>query len=500
MIEVVQYNDIRIMAFNEGLSQRAIAEKLGIHRETVKRALARDEHGYQLTVDRPKPVNDEFEERIKEMLIENSYRQRKDRLTKTRMHELMCEEGYKGSYSSFTHLVRQIESSEELKSKEAFFKLAPIPGTLQVDFGDMVVMDNGIPKVIQVFCAKLTTSKSEFIKSYPRQSTEFFFDGLNSAFIFYGGIPKRIVFDNLKQAVKEIKTEKERILQERFLRFSAYYAFEAIFCNPSRGNEKGLVENLVKYTRNNYFKPRVNFEGFDKLNKDLLAHCHKRMVKNNWYPALRTEVESSFMELKEVYNPATLVMAKVNTYSLVHVDSNRYSVPTQHVGRRVNVHIFPFEIKVYYQQELIATHTRLFGKNKDSLEPLHFLELLRQKPGAIQDAQVMKDWKLAPIFEAYHNQLQCRRESKSKGTREYIEILNLIKTCGMSKVKAALVELDKTNCYGYEAVVSKLRLGDQSETIKNLDYQILVERNLHTIHSPVVKASSYDFLLREGVN
>ena len=244
-----------------------------VHRNTVTRAIEREDNKYLLTVDKDKPVNGEFIDRIKVILQENNATRKKDRLTKTRMYQLLQEEGYEGSYSAFTYQVRIIEEELGINNKEAFVKLEHGSGVLQVDFGEMTVMDGGYPRKVIAFCAKLSSEKAEFVQAYPRQSTEFFFDGLIKAFDFYGGIPRKIIFDNLKPAVKEVLEGSERVLQDEFLRFKSFYCFEAEFCGPGKGNEKGLVENLVKYVRNNYFLPYIKFQGFDKLNERLYTEC-----------------------------------------------------------------------------------------------------------------------------------------------------------------------------------------------------------------------------------
>ncbi len=294
------YDTIRELHFNKGLSKREIAKRLMVHRNTVTRALEREDNEYLLTVEKEKPVNGNFIDRIKVMLEENSNTRKKERLTKTRMHEVLQEEGYDGSYSAFTYQVRILEEELGINAKEAYVKLDHGGGVLQVDFGEMTVMDGGYPRKIIVFCAKLSSEKAEFIQAYPRQSTEFFFDGLIRSFDFYGGVPRKIIFDNLKPAVKEVLEGSERVLQDEFLKFKSFYCFEAEFCGPGKGNEKGLVENLVKYTRNNYFLPHIDFKGFDKLNDSLYTKCWNKMQEkkvNNisWYQALKESLEDNFL-------------------------------------------------------------------------------------------------------------------------------------------------------------------------------------------------------------
>jgi DNA-binding transcriptional regulator LsrR (DeoR family) len=116
VIEKVQYNYIRFLYFNKHKSQREIAKEMGIHRATVKRAIKNPEQKYHMNVERDKPVNGDFEKRIKHLLEHNSKQPKNQKLTKRRIYELICEEGYKGSYSSFTYQAREIEEKLGINS------------------------------------------------------------------------------------------------------------------------------------------------------------------------------------------------------------------------------------------------------------------------------------------------------------------------------------------------------------------------------------------------
>lgn len=505
VIKMVEYDYIRELFFNKGLSKWDIAKRLMIHRNTVTRAIERDNNEYTLTVEKDKPVNGDFVDRIKVMIQENGKARKKDRLTKTRMHELAQEEGYRGSYSAFTYQVRLIEEELGIDNKEAYVKLKYDGGVLQADFGEMVVMDRGYPRKIIVFCAKLANEKTEFIQAYPRQSTEFFFDGLIKSFDFFGGVPKKIMFDNLKPAVKEVLEGSERVLQEEFLRFKSFYCFEAEFCGPGKGNEKGLVENLVKYTRNNYFLPYIDFQGFDKLNEKLYAKCWNKMQTKEiggitWYEALQKTSEDCFLPLKDHFDNARLTTAKIDTYQLAHIDRNRYSVPTAYVGKRVDVKIYPFEIKIIFKGKIIAEHERIFSKNEDGLDPYHFLDLLMKKARAYDDALVIKQWKLPKEFDNYHRMLQATIKSPSRGTREFINILKLTKVHGIEKTRLVLKELDKLNRYSYEEVLSLLRI-QEDKTIKKIILKEIIESmGIANIKSSSPEISQYNSLIEGGEN
>lgn len=381
MIEMAQYNYIRFLYFNQKKSKRAIARELGIHRNTVTRAIENPEQKYTLTVNKSQPVNGNYKKRITEMIRLNNQAPRGQKLTKTRMYELISEEGYMGSYSAFTYQCRKSEEKLHIHQKEAFLKLLPINSSLQVDFGEAYSLKKGIPVKNYVFCAKLCNAKGEFVKAYPRQQTEFLFDGLTSAFEFFGGVPKKIIFDNLKPAVKKVLKEQERVLQDEFLKFQSFYCFESIFCGPGKGNEKGMIENLVKYVKNNYFLPRPEFVGYKEINQMLVQICLKRLRTKKhkgetWEKQLLNE---DFLPLKETYEYAKIKEVKVNSYQLVNIDTNSYSVPTEYVGKKLKTNIYPFKIKLIYTGKVIAEHKRLFGRGKDSLNPYHFLKLIRKK-------------------------------------------------------------------------------------------------------------------------
>ena len=500
MIEMVQHDYIRFLYFNQNKSQRAISREMGIHRQTIKRAITNPEQKYNLNVIKDKPVNGAYEARIKQIIEYNSKLPKNEKLTKARMHTLLCQEGYKGSYSSFTYQARKAEEQLDLNVKEAYLKLIPLKGSLQVDFGEVYVMQKGLPRKMYAFCAKLCYSKVEFVKTYPQQKTEFFFDGLVSSFAFFGGVPKKIIFDNLKPAVKKVLKEQERVLQEEFLKFKSFYCFDAEFCGPGKGNEKGMVENLVKYVQNNYFRPRPEFKGYDNLNSLLSKECCQRLKNGkcqgeSWEKRLMDE---DFLPFNEIYQYARIKEVKVDTYQLIHLEKNRYSVPTKYVGKRVQANLYPFKIRITYNGELIAEHDRLFGKDKEYLNPYHFLSLLRKKARAYSQAKVISDWNLPAIYEQYHKMLQAHRKSKSKGTREFIDILRLTKEHTVKVIASILRELDQKNRYSYQDVLSTLRYQTQCTT--GTDY-LAVERlrslNIDHVTTTYLPLATYDNLIKE---
>lgn len=503
MIEMAQHNYIRFLHYNKGWSIRAIARHCKLHRNTVKRAIQNDSAAYVRKVPKPKPVNGDFLERIQNKLEENWKAKKEDQLTKFRMYTLLKDEGYPGSYEAFTWQTRQIEQEQGHAKKEAFLKLIALQSHLQVDFGEIQLVDQGVPRKMFFFCCKLAWSKVEFVQLYPRCSTEYFFEGLSEAFIFYGGIPRHIVFDNLTPAVKQILPGEERVLQDSFLRFQSYHCFEARFCAGGKGNQKGRVERLVLYIKDNYFKPKPVFTGFASMNEKLKQQCKQRMqsqlLEGRLWEELLLEDQAQFLPLREKYECARILEAKVDTYQLVHLECNRYSVPTPYVGQRVMVKCYPFEVVIVQKDQVIARHHRLFGKNHEHLDPYHFLSLLEKKTRAYDEAKVIHDWNLPPCYAQYHRSLQAKVMSKSKGTREFIAILRLTETYGVEAIAKLLRSLAKDFRFSYQEVLSCLR---EQQEIKiqalPLAKEVLATYGLESYHWEKPSLQEYTCLLDSG--
>ncbi len=188
-------------------------------------------------------------------------------------------------------------------------------------------------------------------------------------------------------------------LQESFIKFQSFYCFEAEFCGPGKGNEKGLVENLVKYTRNNYFLPYPDFSDFASFNANLISRCQQRLEKGvlDGKPWTKLLLEETFLPFTEYYDCSRMRQATVNSYQLINVERNRYSVPTSYVGKKVLVRLYPFKVVSSSIDQIIAAPSRLLGRDNELLNPYHYLNLLQRKARAFEQAKVIHDWKLPPI-------------------------------------------------------------------------------------------------------
>lgn len=397
IIGVDIYQKIRYMYQVQKKGKKTIARELGISRNTVKKYCEgshvpwnRKEYNRDASV-----ITDDVLDFIKQCLDEDEREGlKKQTHTAKRIYTRLVEEkGFTGGESTIRLAVQNMKNN----ISKAFVPLAFDPGeAAQLDWGESYVYINGIRKKIYVFCMRLCYSCDIFVMAFYRQNEESFLEGHIKAFEFFKGVPKRLIFDNAKVAVKE-GFGKYAKPQEQYYALSAHYAFEMNFCNPGKGNEKGLIENLVGWSRRNMLVPVPKVNTIDELNQILYESCLKyraHQIKGHTMTVGEMyDIEKSIlMPLPPyTYDPAKSVTPRVNEYSLIRFDRNSYSVPVKYVGKEVSVKGYGNKVKAYYKGEEIATHTRSYERNGIFTVVEHYIDLLERKPRAVFNARPIKD-------------------------------------------------------------------------------------------------------------
>jgi transposase len=237
--------EIRRRVLVDGVSRRQILRETGMHRLTLKKILEHSEPpGYRQQQPRPQKKLGAFIEQIKLILKEDQALPRKQRHTAKRIWERLQEDGFTGGYTVVKDAVRELTQ----KTQEVFVPLQHRPSEAQVDFGYALVKVNGQLRKVAFFVMALPYSDAFFVRAFEREGTETFWEGHVQAFEFFKGVPNRITYDNTKVAVSKI-TGKDRQLTHGFLQLKSHHLFAHHFCRVARGNEKGVVEGLVKFTR-----------------------------------------------------------------------------------------------------------------------------------------------------------------------------------------------------------------------------------------------------------
>ncbi len=238
-----QWTEIRRRVLTGELTRRAACREYGVHWRTLEKMLSLVEPpGYRRKVPKPRPKIDPFLPIIHEMLESDKQAPKKQRHTAQRIFDRLKEEhGFTGSYT----IVKDVVRAWKATNKEVFLPLSHPPGEAQVDFGLAQVTIAGKTEKVAFFVMTLPYSDAIFCQVFPRECTEVFLEGHKRAFEYFGGVPRKIRYDNLKIAVSKILGSRERQLSSEFDRLRSHYLFQEEFCLVRRANEKGHVENLL---------------------------------------------------------------------------------------------------------------------------------------------------------------------------------------------------------------------------------------------------------------
>jgi len=435
-----QWTEVRRRVLTGGLSKRAACREYKISWHTLAKMLTHDEPpGYRQQAPRQKPVLEPFLPILHEMLESDQQAPKKQRHTATRIfHRLRDEHGYPGGYTSVREAVREWKQ----KTQEVFLPLSHPPGQAQVDFGYAYVDLAGEREQVAFLVVTLPYSDAFYMQAFPRECTESFQEGHKRAFEFFGGVPTRISYDNLKIAVTKITGSRQRELTGEFLRLQSHYLFESHFCLVRRANEKGHVENLVGYGRRNFLVPIPKVNTLAELNEELERRCRVDLDrtlrgKSTTKRELLQEELATMLDLpRQTFDARRVTYAMANSLSLVQFDTNRYSVPVKYAHRQITIVASVNEVRLTFQGELIARHPRHWGREKHLFDPVHYLALLQRKPGGLDHARPLEEWDLPACFTVLRRRMET--EPDGLGTREYIRTLRLLESCSIPELAASI--------------------------------------------------------------
>lgn len=454
MFAVELYAAVWKFVFTEGNSRREAARVFGLSRDTVaKMRRYSAPPGYVRTKPPERPKLGPLVPMIDAILEADRSAPPKQRHTAKRIFErLRDEHGFAGGYTVVKDYVRLLRS----RSREVFIPLAHPPGHAQVDFGECVAVIGGVQMKLHVFCFDLPHSDACFLKAYAAETTEAFLDGHVSAFAFFGGVPLSILYDNLKLAVAKILGDGARKRTQAFTEFVSHFLFDDRFGRPGKGNDKGKVEGLVKFMRLNYLTPIPHAPSIDTLNARLAERCLARQMERagRHERTILERLAADKAVLREL--PATpfeachKVATRVSSQALVRYRTNDYSVPTRYGYRDVLVKGFVNEVVIFCERVEIARHERSYGYGDFVFEPRHYLALLEQKPGALDQAAPLQGWIMPEALSRLRQLLEARMGKRGK--REFIQVLRLTEVFAETVVVAAALEAIRLGAIRFDAV------------------------------------------------
>lgn len=460
----------------EGLGTRKLAERYGVGRDTVRRALQNAEPPARKVPVRVSPRLGPFKVVIDEMLRADLTAPRKQRHTASRVwNRLIDEHGSDVSYPTVRDYVRGrrreiLEEAGDL-SDTAMVPQQHLPAAeAEVDFGEFWIDLAGVRTKCYMFVFRMSHSGKAIHRVYPSLSQEAFLEGHIEAFEALGGVPTmQIKFDNLNQAVKKVLGQgRGRIENERWALFRSHYGFDPFYCEPGeRGaHEKGGVEGEVGRFRRAWLVPVPVVNTFDELNA-YIADCEARDDGRRITGKLTTvgqdwAVEQPLLNVlpEDRFEPGLTLRPMVDRSALVTIKQAKYSVPASLIGRQVRAVLRASEVLIFTGRTQVARHERLGVRNGQSVQLDHYLEVLMRKPGALKGSTALAHARESGVFTDEHQAFwdRARRvNGDAAGTRELIDVLLLHRHMTADQVLAGLRGAAKVGSVVAEVVALEAR-------------------------------------------
>ena len=277
-------------------------------------------------------------------------------------------------------------------------------------------------------------------------------DGHNRAFVFFGGVPQSILYDNDKCLVSRILSDGTRQRTRAFSGLQSHYLFEDRYGRPGKGNDKGNVEGVVGYARRNFMTPLPRFASWDAFNGHLEEQCRNR--QGNVLRGHRESIGERFVRDREAlkrplpapFDACDKQGTRVNSLSLVRYRTNDYSVPVAYGHQEVWIRGYVHEVVIGCGAGIIARHPRSYDREDMVFDPIHYLPLLEHKIGALDQAAPLAGWELPDAFPTLRRLLEARMGKAGK--REYVQVLRLLETFDLEVLHGAVKDALRLGAIG----------------------------------------------------
>ncbi len=493
-----RWTEIRRAVLTGSLSKRQACRQYNIHWATLQKILSHEEPpGYRRTKPPHRPKIERFLPYLQAMLDADKTAPKKQRHTAQRIWQRLREEhGFTGGYTIVKDVVRELRVGR----REVFVPLSHPPGEAQVDFGFAEIDLAGVRTPVALFVLSLPYCDAVYCQVFPRECTEVFLEGHRRAFEFVGGVPRRIAYDNLKTAVAQITGSRERQVTREFQRLQSHYLFTPHFCLVRRPNEKGHVERLLEYARSNFLVPVPQVQSLAELNAQLAERCRRDLERSvrgkpGTVATLLTEERVAFLPLPpRTFEARRVTQASADSLSLVRFDTNSYSVPTRYAHCRLTVIATVDEVRLVYEDRLVARHPRCWAREQFLFNPLHYLELLERKPGGFDYARPLENWELPSCFDLLRRRLEAA-DTTGQGTRAFIRVLRLLETFSLAQVTDAVdyaLDIDVIDPESIRVIVE--HRAEQPVDLFRLDGR----PHLQAVRIDTTDVSAYQVLLQGG--
>lgn len=448
MIDYETYCQIRLLA-EKGLKASQIAAELQLDIKTVEKWMDRESFQQRQSPKRSSKL-DAFKSQIIALLDRHPY-------TAQQVFQQLQQQGYCGGYTILKDYVRRVRPVRN----PAFLMLEFAAGECaQVDWGQYGSVPVGSTRRrLSFFLMVLCHSRMLYLEFTLSEAMDQFLTCHRHAFEFFGGVPEKIMIDNLKVGVVRHPAGQKALFNPRYLDFAAHYGFQPVACNIRKGNEKGRVENGVGYVKKNFLNG-LEIPSFATLNpaaiqwRDTIANIRIH-GETNQKPAALFEKEKPLLKALPVmpYDCGVIQPADVSRCCHIIFQSNRYSVPYLYASQRLTLKILPEQLLLFHHEKLVATHVRSYQRGQRISNPDHIKELQNQRQQSRNQTLLLAFLNLCAEAEGYCRKLQ---EKRLNAPHHIQKIIALSEIYGPDKVARAIQEALHFEAIGCEYIANIL--------------------------------------------
>lgn len=418
-----------------------IVKQLGIHHDAVERVI--ETNGVPAPRSSRPSIVDPFVPFIREVL------EKYPTLTASRLLQMVKERGYRGKPSRFREVVAKLRNRPS-RENEAFLRIQTLPAEqAQVDWASFGKMRVGLAeRLLCAFVMVLSHSRAIFLRFFFGQHLSNFLRGHEAAFAEWTGIPRVLLYDNLKSVVMR-RVGSAIQFNTTFLSFAGHYRFEPRPVAIRRGNEKGRVERAIRYVREGFFAAR-KFKDLDDLNRQAETWFRNEAMTRNWPDDPTRTVSQAFQAEQRLLLPLPAdafpteerVEVSVGKTPYVRFDGNDYSVP-HHLVRRTLVVLATLDhVRILDGPGVVATHRRTFNRRQHVEDPEHLRALLEEKREAREHRGINLLFKAAPQTVDLLQHLAERGANLGNATHLLVNLLDLY---GVEAFTTAVAEALENN-------------------------------------------------------
>ena len=441
-------SSIRRWHLRDHMPIREIVRRTGLARNTVRKYLSNKVVEPKYPRRKTPSKLDDFASKLTLWLKTEAGKGRKQKRSIKQLYSDLVQLGFTGSYDRVIAFTKRWRQEQQDLAKTAgrgtYIPLTFAPGeAFQFDWSEDWAVIAGVRTKLQIAQFKLSHSRAFYLRAYLLQTHEMLFDAHNHAFATFGGVPSRGIYDNMKTAVDKVKRGKQRDINIRFTAMVSHYLFDAEFCNPASGWEKGQIEKNVQDSRHRIWNQLPAFGSLAELNDWLQQRCvslwseiaHPEQQDRSVADVYADE-RVCMMELPRPFDGFVEHTKRVSPTCLITFESNRYSVPASYANRPISVRVYADRLVFVAEAQVIAEHVRLIirshGMGRTVYDWRHYLSVLQRKPGALRNG--------APFTELpdAFRQLQTILLKRHGGDREMVEILALVLQHEESEVLTAV--------------------------------------------------------------